>query len=75
MCISGFYLVMRRLSRKLGEPRRLGMDGEREPVCDEPEPLLEELPELLLDEPLERDECEPERDLELHEPLRLLDEL
>ncbi|EDW30900.1 GL11926 [Drosophila persimilis] len=66
---------MRRLSRKLGEPRRRGIDGEREPDCDVPEPLLEELPELLWDEQLERDDCEPERDLELREPLALLLEL
>lgn len=69
------HLVMRRLSRKLGEPRRRGMEGEREPDCDVPEPLLDELPELLREEQLEREECEPERERELHEPLRLLDEL
>jgi len=51
------------------------MDGEREPDCDEPDPLLDELPVLLRDEQLERDECEPERDLELPEALRLLEEL
>lgn len=28
---------MRLRSRKLGEPRRLGIDGEREPVRDVPE--------------------------------------
>lgn len=69
------HLVMRRLSRKLGEPRRRGMEGEREPDCEVPEPLLDELPELLREEQLEREECEPERERELHEPLRLLDEL
>lgn len=69
------YLVIRRLSRKLGEPRRRGMEGDREPDCEVPEPLLDELPELLREEQLERDECEPERERELHEPLRLLDEL
>lgn len=69
------HLVIRRLSRKLGEPRRRGIEGEREPDCEVPEPLLDELPELLRDEQLERDECDPERDRELHEPLRLLDEL
>lgn len=51
------------------------MEGEREPDCEVPEPLLDELPELLREEQLERDECEPERERELHEPLRLLDEL
>ncbi|EDV95903.1 GH15959 [Drosophila grimshawi] len=66
---------MRRLSRKLGEPRRRGIDGERDPDCDVPEPLLDELPDELRDVQLERDECEPERDLELPEPLRLLEEL
>lgn len=67
-------LVMRRLSRKLGEPRRLGMEGDREPDCDDPEPLPEEeLPELLFVEQLVREECDP--DLELCDPLRLLDEL
>lgn len=69
------HLVIRRLSRKLGEPRRRGMEGEREPDCEVPEPLLDELPELLRDEQLERDECDPDCDRELHEPLRLLDEL
>lgn len=65
---------MRRLSRKLGEPRRLGMEGDREPDCDDPEPLPEEeLPELLFVEQLVREECDP--DLELCDPLRLLDEL
>ncbi|KAI8038925.1 hypothetical protein M5D96_007628 [Drosophila gunungcola] len=67
---------MRRLSRKLGEPRRLGMEGDRDPDCEDPEPLPEEeLPELLCDEQLEREEWDPERDLELRDPLRLLDEL
>lgn len=51
------------------------MEGEREPDCEVPEPLLDELPELLREEQLERDECEPERERELQEPLRLLDEL
>lgn len=29
MCVCVVYLVMRRRSRKLGEPARRGMDGER----------------------------------------------
>lgn len=35
-----FYLVMRRRSRKLGEPLRRGIDGERVPEREDPELLL-----------------------------------
>lgn len=35
-----FYLVIRRRSRKLGDPRRRGIDGERVPEREEPKLLL-----------------------------------
>lgn len=53
------YLVIRLRSRKLGEPRRLGIDGDRErdfDLDDAELPLLELLDEELFDDRLELDD-------------------
>lgn len=66
--IEGFYLVIRLRSKKLGEPRRLGIDGDRERDLDRDDaelPLLELRDDELFDDRLDAEDWLRDLDFEL----------